>query len=104
MNIQQTSSSYFEDIQKDIEKEKQKVFLKELESVKIDRFKKLELPKPVWRIKIDSKIYNGGTCEDFSVFIGKPKSKKTFAITLILAEYLKIVFDLYFTLNYVKLR
>ena len=89
MNIQQTNSSYFEDIEKDIQKEKQKDFLKELESVKIDIYKKLELPKTVWKIKIDSKIYNGGTCEDFSVFIGKPKSKKTFAITLILAEYLK---------------
>jgi len=92
MDPQKNTSSYFvfqEEIEKELNQSKENNFLQELESVKIDRYKKLELPKPVWKIKIDSKTYNGGTCENFSVFIGKPKSKKTFAITLILAEYLK---------------
>jgi hypothetical protein len=62
---------------------------KQLEALKIDLKKKIAPPEIVWKIQINGKKYNAGTKGNFSVIIGKAKSKKTFLLTLFLADYLK---------------
>lgn len=61
----------------------------DLEALKIDLTKKIAPPEIVWKIQINGKNYNAGTKGNFSVIIGKAKSKKTFLLTLFLADYLK---------------
>lgn len=55
---------------------------------KIDLNEEIKAPETVLKIKISDKYYSVGTKAGFSVITGKPKSKKTFALSLFLDEYL----------------
>ena len=64
-------------------------FLKRLSKFKIDLNEDIPPPEIVWSIKVKGQEYTAGTKGNFSVIIGKAKAKKTFSITLLLADYLK---------------
>ena len=59
----------------------------ELESLRIDTSKKIQPPEVVWKIRVNDKVFNAGTKGNFSAIIGKPKSKKTYSLTMFLADY-----------------
>ena len=61
-----------------------------LAKYRIDPNEKLLEPEIVWSVKVKDKIFPAGTKGNFSTIIGKAKSKKTFSLTLFLADYLKI--------------
>ena len=70
--------------------EQKKEFQLKLAKYKIDINEKIPPPEIVWSVKVENKVYTAGTKGNFSVIIGKAKSKKTFSLTLFLADYLKI--------------
>lgn len=65
-------------------------FRERLAKYRVDPNEKLLEPEIVWSVKVQDKIFPAGTKGNFSTIIGKPKSKKTFSLTLFLADYLKI--------------
>ena len=65
-------------------------FKERLAKYRVDPNEKLLEPEIVWSVKIQDKTFPAGTKGNFSTIIGKPKSKKTFSLTLFLADYLKI--------------
>jgi hypothetical protein len=68
-------------------------FRERLAKYRIDPNEKLLAPEIVWSVKVKDKIFPAGTKGNFCAIIGKPKSKKTFSLTLFLADYLKIEND-----------
>ncbi len=71
-------------------KNKAKNFTLRLAKYKIDPNEKIPPPEIVWSVKVGDKMHTAGTKGNFSVIIGKPKAKKTFSLTLFLADYLKL--------------
>ncbi len=61
-----------------------------LAKYRVDPNEKLLEPEIVWSVKVKDKVFPAGTKGNFCAIIGKPKSKKTFSLTLFLADYLKI--------------
>lgn len=73
--------------------EQQEQFFNRLNKYKIDLNKKIAPPEVVWKIQVNDKLFNAGTKGNFSVIIGKAKSKKSFSLTLFLSDYLKVQKD-----------
>lgn len=71
-------------------KDKNILFKERLAKYRVDPNEKLLEPEIVWSVKVQDKVFPAGTKGNFSTIIGKPKSKKTFSLTLFLADYLKI--------------
>jgi len=70
--------------------EQKESFKERLYKFKIDPNEDIPPPEIVWNVKVGDTTYVAGTKGNFSVIIGKPKSKKTFSLTLFLADYLKL--------------
>ena len=60
-----------------------------LEEIKIRPEEKGKHPEPVIQFELDGEVANFGALGDFSVIIGKAKSRKTFFLSLLVAAYLK---------------
>jgi hypothetical protein len=61
----------------------------ELKALKIDPNETIEPPKPIWNVTVNKINYILGTNGNFSVIIGKAKSKKSFYVNLTLSTYIK---------------
>jgi hypothetical protein len=60
-----------------------------LEEIKIRPEEKGKHPEPVIQFELADEVANFGSLGDFSVIIGKAKSRKTFFLSLLVAAYLK---------------
>jgi hypothetical protein len=81
------TSNYLNQIDNEIEQNE--AWRLKLESLKIDLNKKVEAPRYVFGIDINKVFCPIGICGDFGFIIGKAKSRKTYLLTLFLANYLK---------------
>jgi predicted ATP-dependent serine protease len=62
---------------------------KELEALKINPNETIQPPKPIWNVTINKINCTLGTNGNFSVIIGKAKSKKSFYVNLTLSTYIQ---------------